>query len=260
MDFSWITKLLNQDLVLPLMGFLPKFLTGLVIVFLGLVIAQVSKLIVGRSLGFMAKWRERMGVGISQATAKLVSTLTFWVIFLVFLTSATKTIGFESATQILKGILGYVPNLILAVVTVIIAIIIARIIKRFAVTQIKRSGIVFAPVIGNAIEAVLILFAIIMAIDQLGVNTAILVSNINIIIAAFAFAFALSFGLGAKDAVSNIIASYYVKQLYKVGDKIVIGETKGKVKNITNIAIIVETPEGETVIPNKEILSSKTSK
>ncbi len=179
---------------------------------------------------------------------------------LLFVTSATKVIGFSTAAEILESILGYVPRLFIAVTIVIIAVVVAKLIKQFIIAWIDVSGFDYSESIGNIFEAIFIIFAVIMAMDQLGINTSIITSNISIILAGIVFAISLSFGLGATTVVKNIISSYYIRQQYNIGDKVEIGKVKGEIVNVTNIAVIVGTRVGSVMILSSEFLSSKVVK
>jgi hypothetical protein len=58
--------------------------------------------------------------------------------------------------------------------------------------------------------------------------------------------------------VSNIIASHYLRQIYREGHTIRIGEAQGKISEITNTVVILENSNERLVVPAKEF-SEKTS-
>lgn len=250
------TSLIIQNLGDAALNFSFQLILALGIVLVGVVIAGVLKQVVRKLLGFMGKSKD-VGIGISERTADLLSTLTFWVVVLMFLTTATKAIGFEVGTLVLGEVLAYIPSILIAVITVIVGSILARIVKGTVAVWVERSGLTYGSVVGNIVEAIPILFAVIIAVDQLGINTSIFVSNINIILGGFVLAFALSFGLGVKDLVGNIVASYYVKQMYEVGSRVRVGNTAGEIKQITNMATIIKTEQGDVTMPNKEFVTTR---
>lgn len=250
------TSLILQSLGDATLNFLLQLTIALGIILVGVVIAGTLKQVVRKILSFMGKTKD-LGVGISERTADLLSALIFWVVVLMFLTTATKAIGFEVGAQVLGAVLGYIPNVLIAVITVIVGSILARIVKGTVAVWVERSGLAHGAVVGNIVEAILVLFAVIIGVDQLGINTNILVSNINIILGGFVLAFALSFGLGVKDLVGNIVASYYVKQMYKVGSRVKVGNVAGEIKQITNMAVIIKTEQGDVTVPNKEFVTAR---
>ena len=77
------------------------------------------------------------------------------------------------------------------------------------------------------------------------------------ILGAFLLAFALGVGLGTREIIADIMRSFYTRKTYAVGDRIVIGKDEGTIKAIENNSLILETKEGEFVIPIKDVVSQK---
>jgi small-conductance mechanosensitive channel len=59
----------------------------------------------------------------------------------------------------------------------------------------------------------------------------------------------LAFGLGARTAVSNIIASHYVSQAYRVGQTVRVGSVEGQIVQTTPTAVFIASPEGRVMVP-----------
>ena len=97
----------------------------------------------------------------------------------------------------------------------------------------------------------------ITALNQAGVDTTIITNNITMILGAFLLAFALGVGLGTREIIAEIMRSFYTRKTYAVGDRIVIGKDEGTIKAIENNSLILETQEGEFVIPIKDVVSQK---
>ena len=92
----------------------------------------------------------------------------------------------------------------------------------------------------------------VVAVDQLGIEVSFLVIAVSIALAASLGAAALAFGLGARTAVSNIIATHYLARTYEVGQRVRVGEHEGRIAEISPTAVILETGEGRVHIPAKE--------
>ena len=65
---------------------------------------------------------------------------------------------------------------------------------------------------------------------------------------------ALAFGLGASDAVRNVMASHYVRKAYNPGQRIRFLELEGEIREMTQVEVIVETSDGEARIPARHFL------
>ena len=75
---------------------------------------------------------------------------------------------------------------------------------------------------------------------------------VAVVIGAMLAGAGLAFGLGARTAVSNIIASHYVAQTYRVGQVVRVSGVEGKIVQTTPTAVFVAVPEGRVMIPAKQ--------
>jgi small-conductance mechanosensitive channel len=118
-------------------------------------------------------------------------------------------------------------------------------------TQIGR-----AELVGRLSQIAVVTIGLILAVDQLGVNSAILVV---VLVALFACTFgagALAFGLGARDTVGNIIGMHYFSSAYRTDDRIRIDGIEGRVVT-TNVTL--ETDEGLVTIPGYRFSTRTTT-
>jgi small-conductance mechanosensitive channel len=111
------------------------------------------------------------------------------------------------------------------------------------------TGMAFGPAIGGTVRGTVILVAIVVAIEQVGIRADVLVVMVAVVVGAGLASAGLAFGLGARAAVSNIIASHYIAQAYRVGQTVRIGEVEGKIVQTTPTAVFMATPEGRFMVP-----------
>jgi hypothetical protein len=97
---------------------------------------------------------------------------------------------------------------------------------------------------------------VVLALGVLGIDTSILVTAITIMIAAFGLALALALGLGSRTLVHHILAGYYMRQRFAVGQPIAFDQARGQVSSIGSVNTVVSTGEDEVVIPNAVLLES----
>lgn len=239
--------------------FLPRLLEVALVVLVGFVVADILRRVSRKVFSFVER-RRLKEVGLSERTAGLLSSLVFWVVVLVFVETGLQSLGFVAASRILADILDYVPNLVIAIITVVIGAILARLGREQVEVWVERSGLAYGRVLGRAAEITLVLFAVIMAASQVGIDTSLAVAIISIVLGGIVLAFSLAFGLGVKDIVGNIVASYYVRCLYKVGDRVRVGDISGEVESITKTCIVIRTEEGTVAVSNKDFLLSSVSK
>lgn len=253
-------SLLEKAVVQPLLDLFPGLIRGLLLVLVGLSVAQLCRVLVAKSLFVVTKTKQKNDRGLSQLTAKTVAVLVFWIVFLVFLSSATYSIGLNAATQILQKILNYVPNLVFSLTIVIIATLVAKIVSGFFAVWIERSGLGYAATAKSIFEFIFIFLAVIMALDHLGINTNLLIVPAAIVISVLGVALAVSFGLGTKEIANNIVTAYYLKELYQPGDKIKVGKFEGEINQITNLVTILKTKDGQVSVANRQFFDAPVTK
>lgn len=252
-----LNKLLNE-FKLTVIEFIPKFLFAIVIFLLGLIVARLLKALVSRFILNLPrlfpneKFRNKLRQVRLERSAKLVGRIVFWIVLFIFITIATEILNLPIITAWLAGIVKYLPNILIAILIIFTGIIGGRIVGDLIVTAASSAGISYSKILGKLIHYTIVFIAIMIGIDQIGVDIAFLTQIISIVIAALLFGAALAFGIGAKTSVSNILAAYYLQNIYKVGNTVRIGEVEGKISRITATAVILDTPEGRVTVPAKE--------
>jgi small-conductance mechanosensitive channel len=152
----------------------------------------------------------------------------------------------------LKGLGEYLPNILAGMIIIFSGIIFGKLLSDLVKNGAVKAGITNSNTLSKLTRYVILIIAIIIAIDQIGFDITFLTHLIYILLATFLIGAALAFGIGAKTSVSNILASYYVNRSYKVGDTIRIGLHEGRIIKITSISILLKTALGEVNIPAKE--------
>jgi hypothetical protein len=135
--------------------------------------------------------------------------LVKWLIRIIFLVAAANVLGMTQVSQLLNQILLWIPNLIVAAVILLLAPLLARFVRRAIDVGAGEMGFTNAPLLGRIAEIAIIAFAVVIAIDQLGI-AATLVNTLFIgLVGALALAFGLAFGLGGREVAAEITQSWY---------------------------------------------------
>ncbi|MDQ3855432.1 MAG: mechanosensitive ion channel [Chloroflexota bacterium] len=243
----------------------PRILNGLVVLLVGYLVARLLRslaTVVLRRLGIDAL-AERSGVqgalrglGIAVAPSRLVAQTVFWLLMLSFLITATQLMQLQTLARLLERLLDYLPALIAALVVFLLGSIVARLAGSWVSLFAAGGGLSYASQLGRLVQYIVSLFVAILALGVLGIDTGLLVTAITIMIAAFGLALGLALGLGARNIVYHILAGYYVRQRYRPGQTIVVGQLSGEVRGTGSVNTLVSTDEGTTLLPNGVLLES----
>jgi small-conductance mechanosensitive channel len=187
--------------------------------------------------------------GALAAAPRLVGALVFWVVLLVFAAAAVEVVGLPVMTDLIGRIAAYLPNLVAAAVIGIAGLIGARAARAAVARAAENAGLSQAGATANAVHAVVLVIALVIAVQQLGVNGRILELTLAVTVGATLAAAALAFGLGARASVANIIGARYVSELFGIGQSVRIDDVEGTVAQLTTTAVVIDTTDGRVVVP-----------
>jgi len=247
---------------------LPKIAAGLGIVILGYIMAKlVGKGIVALSkkLG-LEKASDRSGLtksmqqaGIKRSVSQIVGMVVFWLVMLVFLVAAFDIVQVPGMTTALEEVVNYIPNLLSAIIVVVLGLLLASFVRGLVATGTERAGLTYGQQLAKACYWLLAMITFVTAFEQMKFEFALLQQVILIAFAAVAVALALSFGLGGREAMSGILSGYYVRQRLQAGDYVKVGDMEGTVREVGAVATIIESEKDGMMhrhtIPNSKMLN-----
>ena len=135
--------------------------------------------------------------------------LVKWLVRIVFLVAAANVLGLTQVSELLNDVLLWIPNLIVAAIILLLAPLLARFVRGAIEVGAGEMGFTNAPLLGRIAEIAIVAFAVIIAINQIGI-AANLVNTLFIgVVAALSLAFGLAFGLGGRDVAAELTRSWY---------------------------------------------------
>jgi len=197
-------------------------------------------------------------LNIKVKPSAIIGKFVYWLIMLVFIISATEILGWEIVSKEISKLIEFLPKLLFALIFFIVGYYLSELIKKAVYSATNSAGISGAKAISNIVFYVLMIFISITSLDQAGVDTTLFTSNITIIIGGALLAFAIAYGFASRDILTNILASFYVRDKYKVGIKLMINDTKGVIENTDTLSITLLTEDKRRlVIPIKKLISEE---
>ena len=160
----------------------------------------------------------------------------------------------DSLATLLATFLGFLPNLVAAIVIFIAAIILANVLCRWLDKMIRRkpkADETVAALISKMVRAVVIIFGALMALEQVDFNVTGFIAGLGI--AGFTIGFALQ-DLG-RNFVAGIIMLIY--RPFSIGDSVKVADHSGEVVDITLRDTVIKSWDGEKVIlPNNQVFNT----
>ncbi|MDJ0942533.1 MAG: hypothetical protein QNJ30_03675 [Kiloniellales bacterium] len=252
-------------LIGQLVEFLPTLAGAIVILFAGWFIARILQ-----SLGVrFANWLNglfdrRFGaeqarrLRISNAGVKLIGNVTFWVIILFFVTAATRVLGLDAFSAWLDRVVVYLPTLLAGGLIILVGLLISTLARDLTTAAVASGGFPHAELFGGSVQAAIFVTALVLGINQIGIDVTLLITLIAILVAAVVGSLALAFALGSRSFVGNLIGSHYLQQQYQPGQRARMGGVEGEILELTPVSVILATTKGRVVIPAK-VFSEETT-
>jgi len=238
-----------QNLLASIVAWTPRVIVGIVLVVVAIVVAKMVEGIlrsVLRRVGFDTLV-DRLGIqgslgklGIRQPLSSLIPRVLYYLLLVLFARTGADALGLTAISGAIGTFMGYLPNVIAAVLILLLGSTAAQF-AGSAVTQAATdSGIEFAGSLGGLVAGVVLGVVGIMAIGQLQVETDVVRIVISALLGAMVLAFGLSFGLGSRDITRNIIAGFYARKTFQIGEEMEIGGERGNLTAITPTQTILE--------------------
>lgn len=264
MNFQIVIDSLTR-IVTDIVNFIPNLINGLIILFIGYLVSLLVRSIVDfvlRRLRFDALI-EKTGVtgsfkmlGIETPLSQVFSQTVFILLLLSFLITATRIMGLAPVAQLFERLLAFVPTLIAALIFFLLGGLAAQFAGNTVTALATGAGINNPARLGKLVQFIIVIFAVIISLGIMGLDTALLVTSVTIMIAAFGLAGALALGLGARRVVQHILAGYYVKQRFQTGQIVSVEEISGTIGAIGGVNTVVQTARGSFVVPNQLLIES----
>jgi hypothetical protein len=144
--------------------------------------------------------------GFSLDVGRFLGTLVMWFVILVFLVASLEILGLTRVTIFLQTVvLLYLPQVIVAALILIIGAIAAEVARGLVTGSARAAGAHSANLAGSVAKWAIWIFAILAAVNQLGVATEFVQTLFTGIVVATSLAFGLAFGLGGKEAAARTI-------------------------------------------------------
>ncbi|MBL0891995.1 MAG: hypothetical protein IBJ19_15485 [Gemmatimonadaceae bacterium] len=212
---STFTERLAQSFSL-LGEFVPALFGALVILFAGYLVAKVVEKGTTRLLrrvkfnqllerGGVVQAVERSGSHLNPA--KVLANLLFWVVMFAVLMIAASAIGLDSLANVFTELVSYIPSVIAAIVIIILGIVLGGFVG--GLIMASAGGLYGGPWLARIGRGGVIVLAVFMALQELGIATDIVTTAFAILFGAVALALALSFGLGNRELAGQVTREWY---------------------------------------------------
>jgi hypothetical protein len=200
---------LNQGLLL-LISFVPKFVLGLVILLIGIIIASILRQVVlelSKTLKIESFLR-RYGVPEAKeefSWTNILAEIVRWFVIILFLLPTADVWGLPKIDTVLNEVLLYLPNVFVAVVIALVGFVVARIAHDVVLASTKGLSPDTSKTVASITRWAIGIFVILAVLNQLGVASDLVRILFTGFVAMIAIAGGIAFGLGGQNSAKEVI-------------------------------------------------------
>ncbi len=146
---------------------------------------------------------ERAGIRISLAG--FLGGTVKWLVIVAFTIASAEILGLTQVTQLLRDILMYIPQVIIAAIVLVMAMLIGDFVSRLVSHSVKATGMKgdFAAKVSK--WSIIIVGGVFPALTQLRIAQGLVEVLFTGVVFAVALSVGLAFGLGGRDAAARAI-------------------------------------------------------
>jgi len=196
----------------------PKILGFVVILLVGwLIAALVEKGVAAllRTIRFndlaersgLAEFVRKMGA--DTDSSGMIGAVAKWFIRLIALVVAFDALGLPAVSDVLRQLLLWLPNVVVALVVLVVGGLAARALRNLVRGAAAEGGLGNPRFLAQVAHTLVWAFAIVVAVNQIGIATDLVNTLFMAVVGAVALALALAFGLGGRDTASRIVHRWY---------------------------------------------------
>jgi hypothetical protein len=204
-----------QGLFYGLITFIPNLIVALLIFVIGWLIGVglarvVSQIVTAAKVdeALRAAGVERVIArsGFKMHAGAFLGFLVKWFFIIVFLVASLDVLHLTEVTTFLRTVvLGYLPQVIIAVLILLAAALLAEAVQKVVAGTASAARLKSANLIGAIARWSIWIFAILAALDHLQVANDLIQPLFTGLVVALALAFGLAFGLGGQATASRIL-------------------------------------------------------
>ena len=201
--------------------FLPRLALAMAVLIAGWLAAKVVRFAIVRGLRAINfnVLTERAGMdgflaqgGIERDTTDIFGILVYWLVIFAALVVACNSLGLTYITDLLGQVVLFVPKVLVALVILAFGAYFAAFVGGTVVTYCRNVGIQDADLLGKLAQYAIIVFVVLIALDQVSVGGEIIRQSFLIILGGVVLALALAFGIGGRDWAAELLERWWPRR------------------------------------------------
>jgi small-conductance mechanosensitive channel len=229
-----------------------RVLPAAAVLAVGVALAFLARALVARLLGRLLPADDPR----TRRQVRSAARGVLWFLLAAAVVVAASLLAPHLLADIPAQVLRFLPRLGAALVILWLGAVVAALLRQVVEASLTGIQVAQAAVIGRIVYWVVLGLAILMAADQLGVETGVLQTALFLLLLIAGVAVAIAVGLGGRALAGNVIAGRYVDDRFTVGERIEVDEWRGTIVEVGLASVTISDSQGELVeIPHGYLLT-----
>jgi Conserved TM helix len=148
------------------------------------------------------------GTGVETDSSGFLALISKWFIRLLAMVVAFDALGLPAVSDVLRQMLLWLPNVVVGLVVLVIGGLIANALAGIVRGSTVKAGLTNPDMLANVARVAVWGFAIVVAVNQIGIAQTLINTLFMAIVGAVALAAGLAFGLGGRDTAGEMVREW----------------------------------------------------
>ncbi|MDH5533205.1 MAG: hypothetical protein OEX81_02120 [Candidatus Pacebacteria bacterium] len=204
--------------------YLPKIVAALAVFIIGSAIAKAIRGVVTKALDTLKLSKALKNTPIehfiknaevSKRIEQIIGSLVYWLVMLIIIQTSIAILGLTSLSHILDRILGFIPNIISAILILFFATLLSGLVESLVKGSIKSIDPKTGRALGKISSYLVMTVGVLIGISEIGIASEFILILFVGFVGAVSLGLGLALGLGGQDLVKKLLDSYYKENIKK---------------------------------------------
>ncbi len=191
-------------------AFIPRFISGLIVLLIGIIIATFLKQILLELFKFakMNALLKKYGLPHGREGvdwAQIISEMVRWFVIVLFLIPTADIWGLGKFVEVLNNLILFLPNVFVSVLILMIGFVVSKLVYDVILASVHGLSKDSTRTVALVGRYAVIIFVFLVVLNQLGIASDLIRILFGGIVAMVALAGGLAFGLGGKKTAEELL-------------------------------------------------------
>jgi hypothetical protein len=143
--------------------------------------------------------------GVQRPPSVAAARLAYWLVIFVFLMFSLAALNVEPVNDLVSRFFVFLPQVFAALLILLLGYLASVFLHRATLLTAVNAGVVRARAVAAAVQTLVLLFAVAVALEQVGIGRNIVLATFTVAFGSVGLAVALAFGYAGRDLAKTVL-------------------------------------------------------